>query len=137
MSLRIKVPKININKYGWQWVSHLFPLKFPLISCPCDYCFGQNSAQVTERYSIWSELALILLQIVMVSPAWDSSCEKSWVPLQNCWVSVKKKHLVPGSFVTTQLVWSHTPNSILQFTEIKIYSFYCKAQRRLKEISVV
>ena len=26
---------------------------------------------------------------------------------------------------------------ILQFTEIKIYSFYCKAQQRLKEICVV
>ena len=116
---------------------HLFSLKCSLISCPCDCCFGLNSAQVTERYSIWSELALILLQIVMVSPAWDSSCKKIMSPTpERLSLSLKKKW-VPGSFVTTQLIWSYTPNFVLQFTEIKIYSFYCKVQRRLKEISVV
>ena len=31
---------------------------------------------------------------------WDSSCEKSWVPVQNHWVPVKKQW-VPGSFVRT------------------------------------
>ena len=91
--------------------------------------------------SYWKVLHLIWTCTDFVTnsygESWDSSCEKSWVPLQNCWVSVKKKHWVPGSFVTAQLVWSHTPNSVLQFTETKIYSFYCKAQGRLKEISVV
>ena len=91
--------------------------------------------------SYWKVLHLIWTCTDFVTnsygESWDSSCDKSWVPLQNCWVSVKKKHWVPGSFVTAQLVWSHTPNSVLQFTETKIYSFYCKAQRRLKEISVV
>ena len=28
-------------------------------------------------------------------------------------------------------------NSVLKFTEIKVYSFYCIAQQRLKEICVV
>ena len=28
-------------------------------------------------------------------------------------------------------------NSVLQLTEIKIYSFYCKAQQRLKEMWVI
>ena len=37
--------------------------------------------------------------------------------------------------VTKQLIWHQ--NAVLQFTEIKIYFFYCKAQQRLKEICVV
>ena len=42
-----------------------------------------------------------------------------------------KKKWVPGSFVTIQLIWRQTPK--LQITVI--YSFYCKAQQRLKEMS--
>ena len=114
---------------------HLFPLKCPLISCPCDYCFGQNSVQVTERYSIWSELALILLQIVMVSPG--TPLVKNHESHSRTFESQFKKKWVPGSFVNTQLICSQTPNFVLKFTEIKIYCFCCKAQRRLKEISVV
>ena len=38
-------------------------------------------------------------------------------------------------YVTKQLIWLQ--NAVFQFTEIKIYSFYCKAQQRLKEICVV
>ena len=37
-------------------------------------------------------------------------------------------------YVTRQLIWRQTPNSVLQFTEIKIYSISCEAQQRLKEI---
>ena len=37
--------------------------------------------------------------------------------------------------VTKQLIWHQ--NALLQFTKIKIYFFYCKAQQRLKEICVV
>ena len=48
-----------------------------------------------------------------------------------------KKQCVPGSFVTTQLTEDRLQNSVLQFTEIKIFSFYRKAQQRLKEITVV
>ena len=76
----------------------------------------------------------------MVSPAWDSSCEKSWVPVHNQWVPVQKtmnpqlKMLGP----LCNQAFNLTPKlCILQFTEIKIYSLYCKAQQRLKEICVV
>ena len=37
--------------------------------------------------------------------------------------------------ITKQLIWHQ--NAVLQFTEIKIYFFYCKPQERLKEICVV
>ena len=69
--------------------------------------------------------------------SWDSSCKKIMSPTpERLSLSLKKKW-VPGSFVTTQLIWSYTPNFVLQFTEIKIYCFCCKAQQRLKEISAV
>ena len=54
-------------------------------------------------------IAVILLQIINYGESWDPSCEKSWVPVQNLWVSVKKKQWVPGSFVTTHLLWGQTP----------------------------
>ena len=44
------------------------------------------------------------------------------VPVKTQWVS--------GSFVTTQLIWKQT---VLNLTETKIYSLYCKAQEWLKE----
>ena len=59
----------------------------------------------------------------------DSSSEKSWDLVQNHQVPVKTQW-VSGSFVTTQLIWKQT---VLNLTETKIYSFYCKAQKWLKE----
>ena len=44
------------------------------------------------------------------------------VPVKTQWVS--------GSFVTTQFIWKQT---VLNLTETKTYSFYCKAQKWLKE----
>ena len=45
---------------------------------------------------------------------WDSSCEKSWVPVHNQWVPVKKKVLVLdgkclGLSVSRQSIWRQTP----------------------------
>ena len=55
----------------------------------------------------------------------ESQFKKQWV--------LNWKYL--DLYVTKQLIWLQ--NSVLQFTEITIYSFYCKAQQRLKEICVV
>ena len=48
------------------------------------------------------------------SKSWDSSCEQSWVPVQNQCVPVKKKKWVRnwkclGLYVTRQLIWRQTP----------------------------
>ena len=61
--------------------------------------------------------------------SWDSSSEKSRDLVQNHQVPVKTQW-VSGSFVTTQLIWKQT---VLNLTETKIYSLYCKAQEWLKE----
>ena len=55
----------------------------------------------------------------------ESQFKKQWV--------LNWKYL--DLYVTKQLIWLQ--NSVLQFTEITIYSFYSKAQQRLKEICVV
>ena len=40
--------------------------------------------------------------------SWDSSkCEKSWVPVHNQWVPVKKRKCL-GFYVTRQLIWRQT-----------------------------
>ena len=72
----------------------------------------------------------------------DSSSGKSWAPVQNHQVPVQKtkspinwKCLV--CYVTRQLIWRQISNLFIRFTEIKIYSIYCKAQQSLKEICTV
>ena len=42
-----------------------------------------------------------------------------------------------GLNVTRQLTWRHMPKLLIQFTKIKIYSFYFKAPKRLKEICII
>ena len=42
-----------------------------------------------------------------------------------------------GLNVTRQLTWRHMPKLLIQFTKIKIYSFYFKAPERLKEICII
>ena len=50
--------------------------------------------------------------------SWDSSCEKSWVLVQNQWI-LNWKCL--GLYVTRQLIWRHwLRSSVLQYTEFKI-----------------
>ena len=64
--------------------------------------------------------------------SWDSSCEKSWVPV--------KTHESLGLYVTTQFnpkTDSKTLYYWIQFNEIEIYSFCCQAQQRLKEICAI
>ena len=72
----------------------------------------------------------------------DSSSGKSWAPVQNHQVPVQKtkspinwKCLV--CYVTRQLIWRQISKLFIRFTEIKIYSIYCKAQQSLKEICTV
>ena len=48
-----------------------------------------------------------------------------------------KTKWVLGSFVTTQLIWSQTPKLCTTVYWSKINFFYCKAQKRVKEISIV
>ena len=48
--------------------------------------------------------------------SWDSSCEKSWVPVQNQCVSVQKNE----SKIEIAWVFTFVWNSLVQFTEIKI-----------------
>ena len=48
-----------------------------------------------------------------------------------------KTKWVLGSFVTTQLIWSQTPKLCTTVYWNKINFFYCKAQKRVKEISIV
>ena len=48
-----------------------------------------------------------------------------------------KTKWVLGSFVTTQLIWSQTPELCTTVYWSKINFFYCKAQKRVKEISIV
>ena len=67
----------------------------------------------------------------------DSSSGKSWAPVQNHRVPVQKtkspinwKCLV--CHVTRQLIWRQISKLFIQFTEIKIYSIYCKAQQKNK-----
>ena len=58
----------------------------------------------------------------MYGKSWDSSCEKSWVQVQNDWVLVQKDNEQQTENVwafITQLIWT----AILQFTEIKTESF--------------
>ena len=68
----------------------------------------------------------------------DSSCKKSWVPVQNQWVPVKKKGVVNWKclgLICNQTVNLETDakNPYLQFTEIEKQSFYIlKAQKLLK-----
>ena len=67
--------------------------------------------------------------------SWDSSCWKSWVPLQNHWVPVQNK-MSPWIFC------NHTVNLRSDYKTLQVYwskinFFYCKAQKRLKEISIV
>ena len=69
-------------------------------------------------------LLVILLQIVMVSPG-TGLVNKSWVPLQNHWVPVEKT-ISPELKILGPLCGQ---------TDKKV--FFCKAQRRLKEICVV
>ena len=62
--------------------------------------------------------------------SWDSSCEKSWVP-------VKKKTVSPLVFYNQVVNLKTLQNSVLQNTEIKIQFFYFIAQQTLKEICIV
>ena len=55
--------------------------------------------------------------------SWDSSCEKSRVPVQNQWVPVKKKRVrnwkCLGHYVTRQLIWS-TDSKTLYHSILKL-----------------
>ena len=71
-----------------------------------------------------SSVILLQIHVVMVHPGTHLTCEKSWVPVQNQWVPVKKKKGVQhwkclGLYVTRQLMCRHTPKlfitSILKF----------------------
>ena len=68
--------------------------------------------------------------------SWDWSCEKPSVPAQKHWLPVQK-HECPGSLCNHTVIKERLQNSVLQFTEIKIFSFYCRSQQRLKEICAV
>ena len=80
---------------------------------------------------------MILLQIVMVSPVTHFLKKKM--------VSLIPESLSPSSKSneSLSLLEPHSEseerlqNSVLQFTEIKIYPFCCKAQQMLKEIRAV
>ena len=64
-----------------------------------------------------SSVILLQIHVVMVHPGTHLTCEKSWVPVQNQWVPVKKKKKEKRvqnwkclvHYVTRQLVWRHTP----------------------------
>ena len=57
-----------------------------------------------------------------------------WVPVQT---TTSPKLSCSSLCVTKSLYEDSLQNSVLQLTEIKIYSFYCKTQKRLKEMCVV
>ena len=62
-----------------------------------------------------SSVILLQIHVVMVHPGTHLTCEKSWVPVQNQWVPVKKKKKRVqnwkcfGLYVNRQLIWRHTP----------------------------
>ena len=80
--------------------------------------------------------SMILWQIIMVGPVWDSSCENSWVPvkkktesdIENAW-----------AFMFNQRVNLKTDSKTLFHSTLKLKygAFIFKAQQRLKEICIV
>ena len=78
---------------------------------------------------------MILLQIVMVSPG-THLVENHESHSRTIEFQYKTKWVL-GSFVTTQLIWSQTPKLCTTVYWSKINFFYCKAQKRVKEISIV
>ena len=80
--------------------------------------------------------SMILWQIIMVGPVWDSSCENSWVPvkkktesdIENAW-----------AFMFNQRVNLKTDSKTLFHSTLKkkYGAFIFKAQQRLKEICIV
>ena len=81
-----------------------------------------------------SKYLVILLQIVMMSRG--THLVKKHESQSRTIESQLKKNESLSVLITTQFK-DRLQNSVLQFTEIKIYSFYCKEQRRLKEISII
>ena len=81
----------------------------------------------------FQECSDFVTKVMSYGESWDSSCEKSWVLVQNQWVPVEKtKNSKLGLNVIRQLIWLQ--NSVLQFTELKIHSFYRKAQQEQNNI---
>ena len=62
----------------------------------------------------------LTLGYALSRPSNNSSCKKSWVPLQNQWAPIKIKTSLKfqGVHVTRQLIWK-TDCKRLQYTEIK------------------
>ena len=85
--------------------------------------------------NVW-RLAVINFVTNSYSESWDLSCENSRVLVKNHWVPVQKLESL-GFYVTTQYSKDSLQNSVLQFTEMKIYSFCCKPQQWLKEMCSV
>ena len=66
--------------------------------------------------------------------SWDSFCEKSWVPVQNQWVPVKK---CLSLYATRQLIWRQTPKLCITVLILKlkyspsILKYITKAKRNM------
>ena len=78
---------------------------------------------------------MILLQIVMVSPGTDLvKNEESQRRSIECQC---KNTSALGLICNHTVSKDRLQNSVVQFTEVKIFSFYCRSQQRLKEICAV
>ena len=112
------------------------------------YTSTSASNTVNKEITIWLAEVMIITSNMSHSDfianhyceSWDSSYEKSWVWVQNQWVPDKKKKSPKclGLYVIRQFIWRQTPKLCIisvYLSEIKIYSFYFKAQQRLKEIA--
>ena len=79
--------------------------------------------------------SVILLQIVMASPGTHLVKNHG---SQSRTIESQLKNMSPWVFMQPHSWYKdRRQNSVLQFTEIKMYSFYCPAQQSLKEIYAV
>ena len=100
------------------------------ISLTIDTSISSKSTQLNV-------FSMILSQIIMVGPVWDSSCEKSWVPVKKKKTESEIENV--WAFMFNQRVNLKTDSKTLFHSTLKLKygAFIFKAQQRLKEICIV
>ena len=119
--------KGNVDKWPMAWGDHVtFLLKGNVDKWPI--AWGDH---ITAAIAAATAVILVTNSY---GESRDSSCEKSWVPVQNQWV-LNWKYL--GLYVTRHFIWKQTPKPFSKVCWNLNIVLLFKAQKRLKQVCFV